>query len=170
MIYAYGDDIHDCVVMIYQSFGLDRKKHLRSQVLFLAPPAGLERKEWVRYRRQPGLTQLPPVAATAHILLRSTGPHAASGTENTRSGLRLLAANRLLSIGCSWFETGRAEPTEKPEANASGFSVGSPCWARMKRVSKISKTTWINPVAACGGNSAYSLEVHGTSCRKRHRE
>jgi len=28
------DDIHDCVVMIYQACGLDRKKHLLSQVLF----------------------------------------------------------------------------------------------------------------------------------------
>jgi len=57
---------------------------------------------------------LPPVAATAHILLRSTGPHAASGTENKRSGLRLLAANRLLSIGCSWFETGRGSQQKSP--------------------------------------------------------
>ena len=34
MTYACGDSIHDCVVITYQSFGLDRKKHLRKQVLF----------------------------------------------------------------------------------------------------------------------------------------
>ena len=34
MPYAYGDYIHDYVVITYQSFGLDRKKHLQVQVLF----------------------------------------------------------------------------------------------------------------------------------------
>ena len=41
MPYAYGDSIHDCVVITYQSFGLDRKKHAQA-CFFLAGMARFE--------------------------------------------------------------------------------------------------------------------------------
>ena len=43
MIYAFGDDIHDCVVMICQACGLDKKIDKLSLVdFFMAEREGFE--------------------------------------------------------------------------------------------------------------------------------
>ena len=42
MPYACGDSIHDCVVISYQSFGLDKKERSDRFVLFLVRARGLE--------------------------------------------------------------------------------------------------------------------------------
>ena len=46
MPYACGDYIHDYVVITYQSFGLDRKKHLLAQVLFSGRGSRIRTYEW----------------------------------------------------------------------------------------------------------------------------
>ena len=50
----------------------------------------------------------------------------------------------------SWWYTNPSDWIEKSTCDRKCYFLGSPCWARTKRVSKISKTTWINPVAAVG--------------------
>ena len=42
MPYACGDSMHDCVVIAYQSFGLDRKKTVLQRSFFLVHLQGLE--------------------------------------------------------------------------------------------------------------------------------
>ena len=50
MTYAYGDYIHDCVVITYQSFGLDRKKQVFDLLFSGLPDRILNLRLRLRFR------------------------------------------------------------------------------------------------------------------------